>query len=159
MDKAKKDAIRARLAAIESRNNGRLTPAAVVEDATDPSSPLHDEIFKENDREAAYQRRLDLARELIRSIRVEVRVDRLVVAAPYYVRDPALGNEDQGYIATAKLRDQRSLARDAIEAELGRVVAALTRAYGVAAALDMSDEFEQLLAAATSLRERAREAA
>jgi hypothetical protein len=47
-------------------------PAAIVEDAADPESPLHKFIWSETDEEAAHMRRLDLARRLTRAIHVKI---------------------------------------------------------------------------------------
>lgn len=52
------------------QKNGVLTAELVVEQAKRKSHPLHDEIFREDDTEAAYQFRLDRARGLIRAIKV-----------------------------------------------------------------------------------------
>jgi hypothetical protein len=46
--------------------DGEISPDEVVEDACDPSSPLHDE-FEWNDAEAAHQYRLDQARYILRA--------------------------------------------------------------------------------------------
>jgi hypothetical protein len=50
----------------------KLTAEAVVDLARDPDHPLHDRIFRETDDEAAYQRRLDLARGVIRRWKIYV---------------------------------------------------------------------------------------
>jgi hypothetical protein len=51
-------------------NNGRLTPHAVVDSARNRRSPLHPH-FEWSDKIAAEAYRLDQARELVRTIRIE----------------------------------------------------------------------------------------
>lgn len=60
-----------RLTALEEKGNGSLTPEAVLEDARDPKSPLH-EYFQWNNKTAAEQFRLRQARYLLRSIQVVI---------------------------------------------------------------------------------------
>lgn len=50
------------------RNKGTLNATTVVERASLKNSPLRPFIFKESDRRAAYERRLELARHLIRCV-------------------------------------------------------------------------------------------
>jgi hypothetical protein len=58
------------LARVAREGNGRLTPSAVVEAASDPKSALHRH-FEWDDAKAASAYRIDQARELIRVIRIE----------------------------------------------------------------------------------------
>lgn len=69
--------------------DGRLTPEAVVEDARDPGSPLH-ELFEWNVDKAAMKHWMDRARTLIRSVEVVIRNERLTVSTVAYVRDRIL---------------------------------------------------------------------
>ena len=157
MDKATRDAIAARLDKIASLNGGRLTPDSVLRDAQSPKSPLHDQ-FEWDDSAAAKQWRLSQARELIRSIRVEVTVDTRTVSTVRYVRDPAAG-EEQGYVETAKLRTDKDLARDALIAELTAAHSRFERAHSLADVLGLADEFDELKFRVESLRGRISEAA
>jgi len=52
------------------RKRGRLTAEIVVDDAHSPGSPLH-EFFEWNDTKAAEEFRLEQARNVIRSVRIE----------------------------------------------------------------------------------------
>ena len=61
-----------RLELLRNRNGGELTPDQVVEDAEDPASPLNP-LFEWSDTEAAYQYRLQQARQVIRSVVVRYR--------------------------------------------------------------------------------------
>lgn len=61
--------LREHLDAIAERNQGRLTPAMVVEEARDESSPLHPYVFNKSMQGAAEAYYLMRARDLIRSQR------------------------------------------------------------------------------------------
>lgn len=61
-----------RLSVLVEENNGALTPEQVVEDAKEPTSPLHDYFMWDNAKAAA-QWRLDQARYLMRSITVVIK--------------------------------------------------------------------------------------
>ena len=153
MDIKKRKRIAARLEQIEGINGGRITPEAVVEDARDPESPLHD-LFLWDDTEAAHQYRLSQARGVIRSIKVDIRVDRRTVSTVKYVRDES-ANSHQGYVAVAKLRTESELARATVQAELKQVRARLQRARDIADVLGLTEELEALLAQVAHLAERA----
>jgi hypothetical protein len=158
MDKAKRDAIAARLEKIATLNGGRITPDAVLKDAKSPASPLHDQ-FEWDDSAAGKQWRLMQARDLIRSVRVEVTTESRVVSTVRYVRDPTAGGEEQGYVEVAKLRDSRELAREALTAELKSAQALFERAHSLAEALGLSEEFEDLRHRVELLRGQLAEAA
>lgn len=138
MTKDKKKAIEERLAAIGQLHGGLITPEAVVQDATDPDSPLHDQ-FEWDDSIAAAKHRLWQARCVISSVTVKYEVESKVISTPRYVHDPKLGGT-QGYIEVASARSEKDVARDVVSAELGRVEAALERARSIAGALGISVE-------------------
>lgn len=146
-------AIRERLADLELQGGGRLTPNAVLEDAKDPDSPLHDS-FEWDDEKAAHAHRIEQARALITSVRVVQRTDKTAVRAVFYVRDPSAENDEQGYVSTSTLRSDQDMAREAVVAEFTRVADALRRAREIAKALDLGDEIEGLLRSVVDLRER-----
>lgn len=151
MTKEQKEAIAKRLEKLASLNGGRLTPDAVLQDARSKSSPLHDQ-FEWDDSEAAKQWRLSQARELIRSVRIEIQTETRIVSTVCYVRDPAAG-EEQGYVEVAKLRDDKSLARDALMAELRAASALFERAKSLAEALGLAHELEVASDQVESIRE------
>lgn len=140
MDDQKRNAIAKRLEKLTSLGGGRLTPEAVVQDAKSKTSPLHDQ-FEWDDSEAGKQWRLQQARELIRSVKIEIQTETRVVSTVRYVRDPAAGAE-QGYVEVAKLRDDKALAKDALMAEMRAASALFERAKTLAEALGLHQELQ-----------------
>lgn len=147
------DSVRQILLKIYRRHKGHITPEHVVEEASDERSPLHD-LFEWDDAAAAHQHRLDLAREVIRSVRVSVTVNNYEVACPIFVRDPASAPH-QGYALLSEVRGDQERARLVIADEAGRARAALARALAVASALNLEGEIDRLINNVTDLRERA----
>lgn len=136
------DAVRQAVVALADAKTGILRPEDVIEAARSKSSPLHD-FFTWDNRRAADAHRLNEARSLIRQVTVEVSIDKVIVQAPYFIRDPSLAPE-QGYRSLGRLRNDEDLAREAILAEFQRAVGALRRAKAVAAALGMREEIEEV---------------
>ena len=132
-----------RLKKLAALGGGTLTPDAVVKDAKSVSSPLHTH-FEWDDDVAANKFRLDQARRLIRSVRVDVEIDEIVVSTVRYVHDPEAGDGEQGYVEAASLRGDVDLAREALANELARVKAALDRARSVAVALGLEGDVVDL---------------
>jgi len=142
---------------LADRNQGRLEPDTVVKAASNPRSPIHDR-FTWDDTEAAQKLRIIEARALIRSVKLVV-VDRSVTfSIPKYVRDPGARANEQGYVATVKLRDEKDLARDACLREFERAREALSRAQGLAAYFGLEDQVAEGLAILETLTRRAQEA-
>lgn len=146
-------ALEARLEKIRLQNGGVLTPDAVVKDAKNRNSPLH-EHFEWDDTKAAYQYRLDQARELIRKVRVEVVTSTHTVCAPMYVRDPRVDADKQGYAPVAELKDDRTVASDALRYEFSRAIALLERSIAIAETLGLADEVHDLLQRTRVLQQR-----
>lgn len=136
-------AVERRLTELTILGDGRLTPEAVVRDAEDPSSPLHAKIFRESDGEAAYQRRLELARQLIRSVRVNVTIDQRSISVVGYVHDPS--THASGYVPTASLINERERALEVVLREFARVEAIITRSREIATVLGLRTELETML--------------
>lgn len=146
------------LRALADQNNGRLTPDLVVEAARNSQSPLH-RCFTWDLKQAAHERWLYQARELIRSIRVEVTTTEFKVRVPAFIRDPAAAAGVQGYVSLDRLRTDEDLSREAVVAEFMVASAALERAKAVAKALGMSEEIEEVRERIVHLSERARQVA
>lgn len=139
MTKEQRNAIRDTLERITQANSGRLTPEAVVQEAKSKDSPLHD-CFEWDQRKAAHQYRIWQARELITSIKVEVRTDKTTLSTVAYVRDPTAGPSEQGYVRTLSLVGETEMARDVLLEEFGRARAALQRASDLASVFQLQEE-------------------
>ena len=153
MNADKRHAIRQRLSEIEAANGGRLTPDAVIQDARNEDSPLHDQFEWDVDK-AAYRHWVERARDLITSVRVVQRVEKQTVSTVFYVRDPAASHDEQGYVSLNTLRSDADLAREAIHAEFLRARAVLQRARTLAAVLELSSEVEELAERVDAVIER-----
>lgn len=101
------------LARLEKRHNGLLEPEMVVEAATDEKSALHDH-FEWDDSVAAVEYRKDQARELVRSLTVDI--GRSNVEPPREIR--AYVNVEsggaQGYTSVATAMSSAELRRQVI---------------------------------------------
>jgi len=144
--------IKERLERIRERNDGVLTPSDVVEDARRATSPLHN-FFTWDDTVAAHQYRLDQARTLIRNVKVEVVTTTHTIVAPCYVRDPRVDAATQGYCSTAEIRNESTVAADALRYEFDRAIAMLTRAVAIADALGLGPDVQDLLRRSQVIRE------
>lgn len=133
---------------------GKLTPQDVVNEARDPANPLHAH-FEWDDTAAAASWRIEQARTLIRSVRVEITTETKMVSTVYYVRDPEKGADEQGYVALPKLKRQPDLAREALVAEFARAGAAMKRARDLADALEMVGEIEEIATRIEALHDEA----
>ena len=146
-------AIEEALAEIAKKHKGLLTPDAVVAQATRKDSPLH-ALFEWDAKKAAHQHRLDQARSLIRSVRVNITTHKTVISTVAYVRDPDLEPDQQGYVATVSLVGQEDRARSALVEEFSRAAGALRRARELAAAFEMVDQIEAVTSTIDDMRTR-----
>lgn len=137
-DKALQDAIDACRDA-----DGVVTPEAVVAAAKDPDSPLH-EFFEWDVNQAAHERWLDVARSLIRKVRVVVTNEVTTIRVPAFVRNPDAEPREQGYVSIQSLRSDAERARDVMSRECGLALGALQRAQAVATYLDPTAEHEDV---------------
>jgi hypothetical protein len=150
--KDQQKAARDRLAELEEQH-GKLTANLVVADAEKRDSPLHN-YFEWDTRKAAQRYRLMQARALIRSVRINVRTEKTVVSTVAYIRDPAAGPREQGYLSVAKVRTDKDVARDALVDEFSRAAAILRRAREIAVAFDMAGEVDTVVTEVETLRTR-----
>lgn len=137
--------VRAVLDEIAARNGGVLLAEHVLRDAQDARHPLHDR-FEWRDDVAAHRHRLDQARGLIRSVRVEVSVEERTVSAVYFVEHPGKRAGDPGYIALPKVQTDQEMAQALVAQELARAAASLERALEISAALGVRDSLTDVLA-------------
>ncbi len=145
-----KTKIAAELQRISEQHHGRLTPEAVVNEARDPASDLHN-CFEWDDATAADQHRLNQARELIRGVKVTVVTTTVSFPIPGWVQDPDKSARQQGYVATPTLRTDRERAERALDSELNAVSAAANRARQIALGLDLQDRIDQQILAAAGV--------
>ena len=143
--------VRQRLEDLMAEHHGRLTPDVVIADAKKKSSPLHGQ-FTWNVGKAAYERWVEQARELIRSVRVEVTTSTCCISAPRYVDDPR--SKAPGYVEVSTLKPQKVLAREALRGVLDRVLAGLERAQEIAAVLGLQEEVTKFLTGLRELKEQ-----
>lgn len=153
MTNEQRQEVKARLEAIEAEKDGRLTPNAVLEDAAERDSPLHD-FFEWDDSKAGHAYRLDQARTLIKSVMVVVVTETKRVTSVAYVRDPTAPSDVQGYVSVAKLRSDPELARAAIIAEFARVTAMLERARALAIVLGAEDKVQAIIDEVVGLKQQ-----
>jgi hypothetical protein len=150
--------VKERLEQIARVHGGVLRPSDVVEDARDPSSPLH-ELFEWNVDDAAYEFWLQTARKIIASVKVNIVTETIALKAPAYVRDPRMHGREQGYIATVSVKTDRDVALEVLSAEVNNILSALRRARNVATALDMDDELNALMDQFMDMQIRLKQAA
>jgi hypothetical protein len=132
---------------------GRLTPDMVVEDAKKKSSPLHAE-FEWDVRKAAAAHWVDRAREIIASVTVVIRTNKVDVRSPAYVRDPSCASHEQGYVSVDRLRTDQDASRIALMAEFSRVGDYLRRARNLAVALELHEDVDRIISGVAALRSR-----
>jgi hypothetical protein len=137
-------------------NGGKVTPDMVIKAARKKSTALYEyfdsrDAWNQSKAQAHYC--VIVARELIRSVRIEVTTTEYSISAPAFVRDPSAAPK-QGYTSTKNLRNDADLAREVLVEEFARAGAALARAKAVAAAIGMANEVEELRVNLGALSER-----
>ena len=138
--------------------DGRLNKHDVVDAARDPKSALHRH-FTWSDKRCGELHRAEEALSLIESYHVQmVIVDQVIDDLPFYVNDPSKTAKDPGHIALPKLQEDRRLGLIALRNEAERVHSALTRARGIAVALGLQSELENMLIDMSSIVQRMRAA-
>lgn len=151
-----KNAARERIQWLADQNDGRVTASMVVADAKKKTSPLHACFDWDND-VAGDKWRLEQARRLIQSVRIETVTTTMRVSCPAYVRDPARQAGEQGHVAVSRLRSERDLAIEALTAEFSRVAATLRRAREIAVGLGLEAEVERMFGPLDQARSRLEE--
>jgi hypothetical protein len=149
---AKQKALATRLYELEKKK-GYLTPQAVVNDARNPKSPLH-ERFEWDDQKAANAHRLDVARELIREVRYIETITRAELECPNYA-SVSITKDIRGYVPMDRAKKNKEWAHEILNDELTRVRAALERSRGVCDILKLRDELEIVLQQLLMLQEKA----
>lgn len=152
--KAVQQAITEALEAIRKRDkDGLLKPEAVVRAARNKESPLH-RLFEWDDKKAAHAWRLEQARELIRSVRVDVEVEEKTITTVAYLHDPELPAGVQGYVNIMSLKSDEERAHAACVDEFMRAAAAMRRAHEISFVLEMKDEIQAVVKQIDTMRTR-----
>lgn len=133
--------IRDYLIELADKNNGRLTPEQVVDDATNPQSPLHEE-FEWDDAEAAKLHRLNQARSIIRRVQFVEHGREVSFHRPVFIHDPDLPAKEAGYIQVSSLLTDREKSARALAQEVARVDSSLKRAREIAFSLDLTETID-----------------
>lgn len=129
---------------------GRVTARALVDAARSTKHPLHNHFVWDN-AIAGDKYRLDQARAIIASVRMEVRIGQQTYSSVGYVRDPEAAPH-QGYRNVTALRSDRDVAIEALVLETDRVAAIMERALEVACVLELEEEFRSAIESITLLR-------
>lgn len=147
---------------LSAANDGEITPDEVFEDARNKESPLHD-LFEWDETEAARKYNLQIARNVIASVTIEVTITKSVITVPEFVRNPDKPGNEQGYvdIASVVANNEEEIARKIIHAELGRMQAAIHRAIGYSTYFkkEMKDKLEGMKDDITVMQETLKDAA
>lgn len=133
----------AELTRLAKANAGRLTPDNVVDAAQDEASPLH-QCFEWDNDAAAHMFRVEQARHLIRSVRVDVTTSHHTVRVPAFVHDPECERGEQGYVSIRQLSSDEDKSREVVIAEFSRAASALRRARAVAMALGIEEQIDDI---------------
>lgn len=133
----------AELTRLARDNDGRLTPDNVVDAAQDEASPLH-QCFEWDNDAAAHMFRVEQARHLIRSVRVDVTTSHHTVRVPAFVHDPECERGEQGYVSIRQLSSDEDKSREVVIAEFSRAASALRRARAVAMALGIEEQIDDI---------------
>jgi len=131
---------------------GRLAPLDVVNAARDPDSPMHSWFIWDNDK-AADEYRIGQARQLIRTIKIDLVVRDVQVRVVRYVRD--MGDQENGYANIISVKSEADTARESLIDEMLRVEKAAKRARAVAAVLGTAEDVQNIIDLANSVRKRA----
>ena len=132
--------------------NGDTSPRRVFEAARNPNNPLHGEFVWDGEA-AIVELGLETAARLIRTLKVEVVVDSIKIAAPYYVSDPR-ENEDRNYVPLVDVKRSEDMARAVMLDELSRIESAINRARAISGVLELIPEFEEMLLTVTRVKAR-----
>ena len=137
---------------IAEKHGGNLDPKDVVEEAKASSHPLHD-YFEWRDKIAGEQFRIDQARALIRSVRIEVKTNSAPMRAPQWVRSPDNKPDQRGYVEVTRVVALEARLK-IIRQEIDRAIGVVERLREISAALAIEAEFGAAQEALRALRGR-----
>jgi hypothetical protein len=150
--KPSRNDIHAEINRIYQEHNG-ITPSLLVEEAKNPESVLH-HLFEWDDEKAGHAYRLDQARQIITSVKVNIVSETKMISAVSYVRDPRVPGDQQGYVSIETLKTDKDLAKESIKLEFARAYSHLQKAKLHAEVLGMQNQVGLLL---TNLEETQQE--
>lgn len=135
------------------RPDGLLLAQDVVEDAKRPESLLHDS-FPWDDAIAANEHRLQIARQIIRSVKINVTVNHIVLDVPEWGHVTTTGKQIAGYRKLDAIKEHEDYRRELLHDEVERAKAAISRTLGIAGELGCVDEVQHILALLVTLESR-----
>jgi hypothetical protein len=128
-------------------DDDNLTGQTVVDLARPVGSALHSH-FTWDDAVAGEMHRVEEARSLIASVRIEITVSDVVFLAPQYVRDVTLAGDQAGYCDLNSVRKSKNRSVGTAIMELTAAIRCLERARIVSLALKVKPELDALVASA-----------
>jgi hypothetical protein len=142
--KAQKQTAMDVMQALAKANGGTITPEALVDAARDKESPLH-EYFEWDDATAAHQYRLEQARRMIRACHVKEIIRKETLEIPYFVKDPAIDQNEPGYRETAKVATDEDFAQTMILREIISARGQLKRVSNFAKYVGVGSDVDDLI--------------
>lgn len=142
----------------ELEKEGKVTADRLVAAAKSRNHPMHND-FPWNDKTCGIILRRRIASEIIASVRVITKTSKMTVSSIAYVRDPRVAGNVQGHVSIATLRDDRSYAEEALDAEVDRIKSLLDRAREFAEIVGLRAELETALQSIMRLHSRSRRGA
>ena len=109
--------------------NGALTPEAVILSAMSEKSPLHD-YFIWDDSLAAKKYRIEQARGLIRSVKIEITVEDRTFRCVKFVQTPTPIPNQSEYVDLHKVLQSNAVA--VMQREVTALIGHVTRAFEIA---------------------------
>jgi hypothetical protein len=134
--------------------DGRIDPEAVIDAARNPACVLHKD-FEWDVSRAAQKHWVHRACELIRFVKLEVRISKQTIVSPYYVVDPEREKKTTTYLELTRASHDRELAEQVLRAELDRIAQCVQRAQKIALVLGMAADLKRLLKDVTALQTKA----
>lgn len=135
----------------ESLAGGKLTASLLEKAASNPKHSLHKE-FVWDDQIAGHKYRLIQARQIIRSVQIDIQLHNHIISVVRYVRDPNLPVRQEGYKCLSTVERRSEEARAIMLMYLDRVESLIRSAREVAITLGLSNELQALLAQLVVLR-------
>jgi hypothetical protein len=129
-----------------------VTAESVFEAARSPQHPLHSEFIWDGDA-AIHALGIEKARQIIRSVRIEIihgEVRQLVCS---FVRNPVLPHKVQGYIGVTALRKNREQSIVSIAIDISRLENVIRAVRAKAAVLGVSGPLDEMLKQSTILKD------